>query len=185
MVCAWGLPIGAPLCSIVQMEASASDAAVRALHAEVDQALRGRLVLLPTLTCKRGCSACCEDGLRVFEVEAARIRRAFPQLLAEGRPGPEGACAFLDEGGGCRIYPARPYVCRTQGLPLMWWEEAPDGWYQRRDICPLNEPPVDPLDLDEAQCWPLGPYEGRLHQLQRAAAGGQARRVALRALFHP
>ena len=28
------------------------------------------------------------------------------------------ACAFLSEAGRCTIYPARPLLCRTHGLPI-------------------------------------------------------------------
>src|SRR5262245_46152814 len=94
---------------------------LRALHDEVDaraaalaQRHAGRL------RCGRGCSACCVDELTVFEVEAERIRRAHTDLLVSGEPHAAGACAFLDAHGACRIYADRPYVCRTQGLPLRW-----------------------------------------------------------------
>lgn len=157
--------------------------AVRALHQEVDAALGVRAGRLPVLTCKLGCNSCCQDGLTVFEVEAARILAEAGPLLCEGAPHAPGACAFLDEAGGCRVYAARPYVCRTQGLPLSWWEEAPEGWQERRDICALNEPLVELLALDEAACWSLGPFEGRLFELQRALDGGQGRRLSLRTLF--
>ena len=49
-------------------------------------------------------------GSSVFVVEAERIRRRNPELLARGRAHPEGACAFLDDAGACRIYEQRPYV---------------------------------------------------------------------------
>ena len=159
-------------------------ARLRALHAEVDRACA---VLAARhgarLRCGRGCHACCVDGLTVFELEAERIRSAHPQLLREGRPHPPGACAFLGDAGECRVYAERPYVCRTQGLPLRWLEESERGGVERRDICPLNEAgePVEALPASE--CWTLGPVEERLRRLQQAADGGADRRVALRTLF--
>ena len=182
-------------------DADAAQLALRALHDEVNAraaALARRHV--GRLRCGRGCSACCQDGLTVFEVEAERIRRAHPELLADGTPHPAGACAFLDAEGACRVYADRPYVCRTQGLPLRWLEEDAAGQVaERRDICPLNEaaPPLTasgarseakpsevPLELlpDDA-CWTLGETEGRLAALQAAQDGGALRRVALRSLF--
>jgi uncharacterized protein len=159
-------------------------AALRALHDEVD-ARAARLVERhrARLACRRGCTACCVDDLRVFGVEAERIRRAHPELLAEGEPHPEGACAFLDAQGACRVYADRPYVCRTQGLPLRWLEERGDEVIERRDICPLNAAgePVEALPDDD--CWTLGPVEGRLAALQASTDGGIGRRVALRSLF--
>jgi hypothetical protein len=89
--------------------------------------------------CARGCSACCVDGLSVFAVEAERIRRRAGALLARDAPHAPGACAFLDDEGACRVYAWRPYVCRTQGLPLRWLDDEGDGEpVELRDACPLN-----------------------------------------------
>lgn len=138
------------------------------------------------LQCKSGCNACCSDALTVFEIEAAVIARHHADLLASGTPGVEGGCAFLDEAGACRIYAQRPYVCRTQGLPLRWLEldEGEDAPVEARDVCPLNVeggPPLEELAAEE--CWTLGPIEGRLAARQSGVDGGEGRRVALRALF--
>lgn len=160
-------------------------ARLRALHDEVDRACAALAARhAARLRCGRGCHACCVDGLTVFEVEAERIRSAHPELLREGRPHPPGACALLGDAGECRVYAERPYVCRTQGLPLRWLEDGERGeGTERRDICPLNEAgePVEALAASE--CWTLGPAEERLRRLQLAADGGAGRRVALRALF--
>ena len=159
--------------------------ALRALHDEVDRAgaalaARHR----ERLRCGRGCHACCVDGLTGFEVEAERIRSRHSELLREGTPHAPGACAFLGDAGECRVYAERPYVCRTQGLPLRWLEEDEhDAGVERRDICPLNEA-GEPLEaLPEQDCWTMGPYEERLRLIQEAQDGGAGRRVGLRALF--
>jgi len=145
------------------------------LHAEVDAAVAP----LHTrhgerLHCEVGCTACCVDDITVFAIEAEHIVEHCAEVLAE-QPGPSGACAFLDARGACRIYAHRPYVCRTQGLPLRWLDEAGD----HRDICPLNDPgePIETLPAEA--CWTLGPVEGRLARLQ----GETLTRVALRDLF--
>lgn len=132
--------------------------------------------------CRRGCAGCCVDGLTVFEVEAERVVAEFPEVLA-GAPGPVGACAMLDAEGACRIYAARPYVCRTQGLPLRWAERRRGRAVELRDVCALNEPGLDLAGLPAERCWTLGPVEARLRALQEARDGGQGRRVALRDLF--
>ena len=155
-------------------------------HAEVDQQVaalarrHGR-----RLRCRRGCSDCCVDELTVFEVEAARITRHHAQLLREGRPRAAGGCALLDDAGACRIYADRPYVCRTQGLPLRWLEEASAGrTLELRDICPLNAEAGPPVEtLTEELCWTLGPIEERLARLQIGLDGGAGRRIRLRDLF--
>jgi hypothetical protein len=135
------------------------------------------------LVCHRGCTACCVDELSVFEVEADRIRDVAADLLRSGAPHSPGGCAFLDESGGCRVYDARPYVCRTQGLPLRWLEETPDGEIvEERDVCELNLVGTSLVALSEADLWLIGPFEQRLARLQQEAYGNQ-NRVALRSLF--
>ena len=122
-----------------------------------------------------------EDG--VGPREARRIERRHGELLAREQPHAEGACAFLDGEGACRIYDERPYVCRTQGLPLRWIDELEDGEaVELRDICPLNDEGEPIEEIDEDGCWTLGPVEERLARIQ-AATGAPGRRVALRGLF--
>lgn len=159
------------------------------LHAEVETRARHLHVLhAARLHCAEGCSGCCEDDLSVFEVEAAPIRAHHAALLGQGIPHAAGGCAFLDGSGACRIYAHRPYVCRTQGLPLRWLEERDGGPVELRDICPLNEAgePVELLVADE--CFTLGPVEERLADMQYAAGNADVSasaptRVRLRALF--
>ena len=159
------------------------------LHAAVDvEARRLHVLHGARLRCARGCSACCVDELSVSAVEAEHIRRQHGALLASGRPHPIGACAFLDGAGACRIYAERPYVCRTQGLPLRWLADdergrgPAQGPTELRDICPLNEA-GEPIELLRAEdCWTLGPIEERLARLQ-LATDAPAERVRLRSLF--
>lgn len=158
---------------------------LRVLHDEVDE-LAGRLALRhrSRLHCQRGCTPCCTDGLTVFEVEAERIRNSHAALLQDDRPHPAGACAFLDHEGACRIYEDRPYVCRTQGLPLRWLGEDEQGeTVEFRDICPLNEEGTPLEELAENDCWTIGPVEGQLASLQKQKEDDPRKRVALRDLF--
>jgi Fe-S-cluster containining protein len=135
--------------------------------------------------CRYGCRDCCVDELTVFKVEAENIQSCYPGLLRQTYPHPEGACAFLDEAGACRIYEHRPYVCRTQGLPLRWTEElSEESIIEKRDICPLNDrgKPVETLPADE--CWGIGPFEEELARLQAAVHHGKLCRISLRELFN-
>jgi hypothetical protein len=133
------------------------------------------------LRCGLGCADCCRDGLSVFEIEAAAIRAGCGEALRGAAPHPAGACAFLGPDRACRIYPQRPYVCRTQGLPLRWLDH--EARVEHRDICPLNDagPPLETLPRDA--CFELGPREAELQQLEVEDARGAPRRVALRDLF--
>ena len=164
---------------------------VEQLHSVVDQLLAPvHRVHAERLQCAVGCSKCCVDDLTVFEVEAARLAEVIDAL--DLKPGPVGACALLDAKGACRAYAVRPYVCRSQGVPLRWGESAEDGTVEHRDICPLNEAGPSLEDLPADQCWTLGPIESRLARAQQTAqeargepADAPLRRMALRELFGP
>ena len=136
------------------------------------------------IQCRHGCSACCVDDITVYEVEAQYILRHYHAVVKTGIPHSTGACAFLDGEGVCRIYAYRLYVCRTQGLPLRWMEELPEGRVvEMRDICPLNDTGEPIVNLAPEKCWEIGPFEERLARLQFAADAGEMRRVALRTLI--
>ena len=158
---------------------------VERLHAAVDACAEPAVASnAGRLQCRSGCADCCVDALTVFGVEAAVILRHHAELLATGAPREAGACAFLDAADGCRIYEHRPYVCRTQGLPLRWFEEDRETGeiIESRDICPRNleGSPLETLAPDA--CWTIGPFEERLAQRQHAL-DGLGGRVSLRSLF--
>lgn len=168
--------------------------ALSRLRADVDAEVR-RLGDLheAALHCRRGCHACCLDDLSVLEVEAQSIRRTIGQALRGAQAHPVGGCAFLDDEGACRIYPVRPHVCRTQGLPLRTFREVvsvdPDDFevVEHRDVCPENRAGIDLSALEDDELLTLGPAELELQRIQASHQGGDRdeplRRVALRALF--
>jgi len=81
-------------------------------------------------------------------------------------------CAFLDDAGACRIYSHRPYVCRSQGVPLRWTDEDEAGdLVELRDICPLNEAGTPIEALPAESCWSIGWAETALAQLQSSLDG--------------
>ena len=101
------------------------------------------------LQCGAGCSGCCHHHLSVFAVEAAvlteaiaalpeaqqtRIRQQAIDVKEREAKGESVACPLLLDNL-CSVYEARPLICRTQGLPLLY--EADDG-AQEIDFCPLN-----------------------------------------------
>jgi Fe-S-cluster containining protein len=78
------------------------------------------------LRCAEGCDACCRqrrtafpvevDAIRLWLsqappalVEALRARRDDPEVRADRR------CVYLNAGGRCDVYAARPLLCRTHG----------------------------------------------------------------------
>lgn len=75
------------------------------------------------MQCATGCSDCCHVRLTITAVEAAAIRTHVARWSAEQRrnlanQGPADRCAGLDATGRCRIYAARPLVCRSHGVPI-------------------------------------------------------------------
>lgn len=156
-----------------------------AIYRDVDRVSRSlRTIHAGRIRCAPGCASCCVDGITIFEVEAMLIRAKNRDLLLRETPHAAGACAFLDSRDCCRIYADRPYVCRTQGLPLRWLEEdGRGGIVEMRDICPLNNEGIPLQELPEDACWTIGPAEGQLAAAQSGFRGRKMRRVALRDLF--
>ncbi|MBE0582749.1 MAG: YkgJ family cysteine cluster protein [Desulfofustis sp.] len=107
----------------------------RQLIAEIDLAvsllIEKRFVGL--LHCRPGCTVCC-TAFRVLPLEAALLRRAMSAL--EALPAiDDDRCRLLHEEC-CRIYEHRPIICRTQGLPIAYIDEA--AGKIEVSACPLN-----------------------------------------------
>jgi uncharacterized protein len=118
------------------------------LHAKVDaffarvEARHG-----DDMQCRTGCADCCRVRLTVTSVEAAAIRAhvaGWPQVdrrsLAAAAAGPEDRCAALDGAGRCRIYDARPIVCRSHGAPIRMRR----GALPVVEVCPRNFTRTEP-----------------------------------------
>jgi hypothetical protein len=82
------------------------------------------------MQCASGCSDCCHVRLTITEVEAAAIRAHVAGWPAERRlalavaGSGDSRCAALDAHGRCKIYDARPLVCRTHGVPIRMGQGA-------------------------------------------------------------
>jgi len=157
------------------------------LHAKVDaffarvEARHG-----DDMQCRTGCSDCCRVRLTITGVEAAAIRAetagwpaARRRALAEVGPGDR--CAALDEGGRCRIYAARPIVCRSHGVPirLIRLTAARPGSLPVVEACPRNFTRTEPAPdcvLDQTTLSALTLAIDR-------EAGGDGSRVDLAALL--
>lgn len=75
------------------------------------------------MQCETGCSDCCHVRLSITAVEAGAIRAHVAGWSDDRRPalaaqGPADHCAALDAAGRCKIYDARPLVCRSHGVPI-------------------------------------------------------------------
>lgn len=148
------------------------------------------------LKCCKGCSGCCRDALTMSEAEAAVIRKLYPNV-GKLSPHASGTCPFLDENGACRIYEARPYICRTHGLPMRWFEDAEElsdstqdiddmdetEDIEVRDICDLNAASIDVMTLAPEQCWNVGLPETQLAIMNMCVFGEDSKRISMRSFF--
>jgi len=139
-----------------------------AAHADAEFA-RGAVLHGARIQCRRGCNDCCGQLFRITEPECARISafvNALPAPEREGlraaareylarrlallgdetwdSPMPSGArlsCPALGAQGECRIYKARPLICRKFGVPIY----NPDK-PQNVMACELNFRPGEPIE---------------------------------------
>jgi Fe-S-cluster containining protein len=114
----------------------------RQLVARIDALCQGiEGALHEHITCSEGCSSCC-TAVTLFPVEAAALRAVLDSLPADqaaairrhvSEHADDERCPLL-EHHRCLLYSARPIICRTHGLPILYSEN--DG--QHVDCCPLN-----------------------------------------------
>ena len=110
--------------------------------ARVDALCRGiQDVLSGRITCSEGCSSCC-TSITLFPVEAAALNAAL-EALPDARQESIRRHVAAHAGGErcpllqhdrCLLYAARPIICRTHGLPIIYTE----GNQRKADCCPLN-----------------------------------------------
>lgn len=108
----------------------------------VDALCRGIMdALSDQITCSEGCSSCCTE-ITIFPVEAAALHAALEALPDAGRSailrhvaaqGGGERCPLLEDHR-CLLYAARPIICRTHGLPIIYTE----GSERKSDCCPRN-----------------------------------------------
>jgi Fe-S-cluster containining protein len=84
------------------------------------------------ISCKKGCIACCELVINISQIEAMVILKYVDNIKlkldwvrvneqsglqskmnATEYAGMHNGCVFLDDKGGCSIYPVRPIACRS------------------------------------------------------------------------
>ena len=94
-----------------------------------------------TISCGPGCSSCCL-AFSVLPIEAACVQEAIASLdrasrerLDRNRAKGDACCPLLIDDL-CAIYAARPVICRTQGLPLVYVDAEREAI--EVSACPLN-----------------------------------------------
>lgn len=97
------------------------------------------------ITCKPGCFDCCVAKLTVTKIEAEAIVEYVNdnKLTLPREAIHKNHCMNLDVEGRCLIYPVRPIVCRTHGLPIDYKSENEskkkgENTEKNRSVCPKN-----------------------------------------------
>ncbi len=138
------------------------------LRDEVDAALK-RLseIHAEHMQCKKGCCSCCQN-LSVCPVELHSIVEELKQSeWAKSEFDETAACGFLKEGL-CTIYPFRPLICRTHGLPLAYWQEETDPPGYGVMFCKLNFKDSDRINFDSENTLNMDEVNGKLAKINTA-----------------
>jgi Fe-S-cluster containining protein len=139
------------------------DERYRALTAKIDGFFARVAARHPAdLQCGTGCADCCHTRLTVTAVEATAITDHVATLPAPARaelaalasrpvdPG-RVRCAALGDDDRCRIYAARPVVCRSHGVPIRLGKRAEDVTACHRNFTARGPAAADPdCILDQA-----------------------------------
>ncbi len=124
------------------------------------------------MKCCKGCSECCTD-LTLLPLEWYALREALKQEQPRLVPvDSDEQCALLVDHA-CSLYPFRPLICRTHGLPLLYLTEEyndagirmkPDDPEWQISWCDMNftevseetmEDIFDPEDVINMEEWNL------------------------------
>ncbi|MCL2480874.1 MAG: YkgJ family cysteine cluster protein [Spirochaetaceae bacterium] len=81
------------------------------------------------IICKKGCSKCCA-AITLFPVEFFAIKQEIHNTLSLpdfNNTKQSHGCIFLKDSI-CKIYESRPIICRTQGLPLLYFSDKLENY---------------------------------------------------------
>jgi len=142
-----------------------------AMHSLIDkyfilqQKLDARITELSNLhesymVCKKGCSSCCMNfgmlPIEYYAIQHALGVHAFPQVSHDD------SCKFL-KNGMCSIYAHRPFICRTQGLPIIHYNSHINAWNLL--VCELNFVDVDDNFFQQHRCLDMDVFNEKLSEL--------------------
>lgn len=116
--------------------------------------------------CQKGCDLCCMD-FSIFPVEFYAIRSEMAEmnfipdtgLVDHNSP----SCKFL-QNHACTIYPFRPVICRTHGLPLLYTNE--EGEWEL-SACELNFTNFGFEGFNLKNTYPQDKFNSRLYLLNK------------------
>ncbi|MCX6238273.1 MAG: YkgJ family cysteine cluster protein [Bacteroidia bacterium] len=117
------------------------------------------------INCKKGCDLCCM-AISVFPVEFYAIKaeldlKSIPELSVSQN---DEDCRYL-VGHSCAIYPSRPVICRTHGLPLLYMSLEWNDW--ELSCCELNFTDFDLDDFTPENTYPMDRINSQLYQINK------------------
>lgn len=117
------------------------------------------------LNCKKGCDLCCM-AISVFPVEfyAIKAELDLKSMLELPVPQNDEDCRFLVDHS-CAIYPSRPVICRTHGLPLLYMSLDSDKY--ELSCCELNFTDYDLDDFTPENTYPMDRINSQLYQINK------------------
>lgn len=123
--------------------------------------------------CRPGCASCC-ISFAVLPLEAALLQAAIAGLPPDHRwpalsPAQTGSHCPLLHDDLCRVYAARPVICRTQGLALAYVDEERGAI--EVSACPRNFP--DGYAFSPENLLFMDPFNSRLFALNLLYCQGQ------------
>jgi Fe-S-cluster containining protein len=127
------------------------------------------------MQCRQKCTDCCIN-LTVWPVEFYAILEDLKTAQTKPEFDPAGGCGFL-QNGLCQIYPFRPIICRTHGLPLVYLDDEQDEPVHCVTFCEKNflGPDADSLEFGPESTLDLDELNEKLALLYTdyLQAGGQ------------
>ena len=154
--------------------------AYRVLIDEVDRAAEDLYGIFGNrVVCLAGCSSCCKIPRSVLPIEAEYIlthndldEASKQKVRKQAEKSPN--CPFLVDDL-CAVYPIRPLICRTHGLPLLYYFESEQGYAITH--CDLNFSGENPA-FGKGEYLDMETINGRLRQLNREM-GFEEKRISL------
>jgi uncharacterized protein len=121
-----------------------------------------------SITCGPGCEGCCVN-LSVFPVEFFSMEREMKRsgLHAEELSFDESAlCGFLRDRLCC-IYPFRPIICRTHGLPILFLDDSSGEPRWEVSYCELNFANGDRTEFTDDMFLDIEEINAELNRINR------------------
>lgn len=117
------------------------------------------------LNCKKGCDSCCME-FSVLPVEFFTIVDEMKNReLSINHQANDEQCMFL-VGHECQIYPSRPFICRTHGLPLLYMNDEGTAW--ELSFCELNFTDFELADFEDTNTFPQDKFNSQMYLLNKA-----------------